>query len=735
MKRWIVLTVIAASIIYITPTVMAEVIRPLSCSPDGKKILFARGCKNDRGYIYNMEDNRWTEIEAVVGCLAESWKNNNSLGVKIVDRETGLQCPAMVNIERGKIIPIDDYLPSAGFPVFSGRKTIFPRGNRLALLRTSGRLNFIQNALIRGHFAPTSPDGRYIASSGGGRLQVWDIKGILQFKSDGPGAFGIPFWSPDGRRLAVKRGNIKIYDLSGNKVEYGPIRVSDNGPFYSNPRWLPDGSGLIFISWMIEGDEIFSELIEINCQGKLIQRFPLEMDIVSDPLPISEDRVVLTGLDVVGLYRFDEGGLFILEELSQDYIDEIISSPPPPDSLTASVGKVMTEGVPFVHQLYGTPFWCKGYNMCGPASCVMAIGYYRVLPYWPTEGKSYEGYDDIKDIAFVVGGVNSWGNYIPGLFENNGEVFDTVTNDSSTSNGYTPSRGIHGEVHTDGGASWFSMQTLLNDMGLDAELHTVPWDQNIPFDEYCKYIDESGICLINCKLPGGGHVICGIGYNENGSVIVNDPYGEKKSKDPTNTYPNFKGEGAVYDYDDNTENGNDHLGGTTCAMRVGRGRSEAQDQLLVIDDSTVGTTRCGFEKDESSSWQSSDLYGYASTGKEHPYGNGLYYLNSVSNENDAGWARWWFDLRKRGRHTFYVFIPDGPYGRTEEATYSLLHRGRTLKSWQVNQKVNGNKWVKLGSKWLRRGSYSIELTNATGSDDGIVVFDAIMVEGRGIDPR
>jgi len=728
MKRWTALSVIALSIIYLTSTATAELVRPLSCSPDEKKILFGLGCKNDRGYIYNLEDKCWTEIEAVVGCLAESWENNDRLGVKVVDRDTGRQYPAVVDLKKGTMAPLGEFTSSVGLPVYSNSRAIFSRNGNIISRRRNRAEDIVKGIQVSSHYTPVSPDGRYIASTIQGMLKVWNFRGRLKFA--GPNSGGIPFWSSDGRRLAVNSGNIKIYDLSGKKVEYGPKDIANIGPFYSNPQWLPDSSGLIFISWMVEGEDIFSELIEINCRGKLIRRFPREIAFGTDLLLLSEDRVILGGVNEAGIYRLDEGGLLLMEKLSPDFINETISSPPTPDSSAETDQEVVTTGVPYVNQLYGTPFWCQGYNMCGATSCVMAIGYYGVLPYWPTAGKKFDGSQN------DLGVVNSWGNYIPGLFKYEDKVFDRVTEDKTKYNIF-PARGIHGEVRLDdNGANWYEMEGMLNEMGMDAKLHIVPKDETIPFEDYCKYIDKSKICLINCKLPGGGHVICGIGYNKNGSVIVNDPYGKKPHDGASKSqYPNSNGEGVAYDYEDSTENGNAHLGGTTCALSVGKGRSEAQDRFLVIDDSTLGTTQCGFEKDVSSAWKDSDLYGYASTGADHPYGNGLYYLNSVINKKDAGWARWWFDLRKRGRHTFYVYIPSMPSRKTEKATYSLLRSGREIASWTVDQNEPSNEWVKLGSKWLRRGSYAIELTNVSGGDDEIVVFDAIMVEGKGIDPR
>jgi serine/threonine-protein kinase len=93
-----------------------------------------------------------------------------------------------------------------------------------------------------------SRTGTFIYASGKRIAQAWqldwlDSSGRLQPLMDKPGAYALPRFSPDGRKLAfVENGNVSVHDLERDTT----IRLTFTGNVSTQPVWAPDGRHIVF---------------------------------------------------------------------------------------------------------------------------------------------------------------------------------------------------------------------------------------------------------------------------------------------------------------------------------------------------------------------------------------------------------------------------------------------------------------------------------------------------------
>lgn len=111
---------------------------------------------------------------------------------------------------------------------------------------------------------------------------------------------------------------------------------------------------------------------------------------------------------------------------------------------------------------------------------------------------------------------------------------------------------------------------------------------------------------------------------------------------------------------------------------------ESAPGTVVVDDADPGFVKGG----SSTGWHS------AAEG----YGGRLTWTrNNDWQRENYNWARWYPDLEP-GRYQVFVYIPDR-YTTTAGARYVISHAG-TYTSRVVDQSIDGDRWISLGSYWF-----------------------------------
>ena len=218
-------------------TLIPGVVRDPSWSPDGMHVVYQRVARlGGTEHLLPAASRdpdfevRWTEPFAAFSkdgtrLLYSQYQNAKSAGTGLDTSSAGDTSIEIMNAD-GTAKRTLFYRD--GFSAFSGVWS--PAGNEIAL--SVGRY-FRAPGLPPGQIALIKPDGS-------------DFRLIVDDELNN----GFPTWSPDGMRLAYKRGNqLVIMSLADRKVT--PLT---DGTYYDNfPQWSPKGDVIMFTSYR-DGD-------------------------------------------------------------------------------------------------------------------------------------------------------------------------------------------------------------------------------------------------------------------------------------------------------------------------------------------------------------------------------------------------------------------------------------------------------------------------------------------------
>lgn len=115
---------------------------------------------------------------------------------------------------------------------------------------------------------------------------------------------------------------------------------------------------------------------------------------------------------------------------------------------------------------------------------------------------------------------------------------------------------------------------------------------------------------------------------------------------------------------------------------------------------------------------------------ENPFRKGSYKFVDVSDKASAS-VRWTPDVPAAGMYAVYVAY-QSKENSVSDAHYTVYHGGGAT-SFIVNQKQGGGTWIYLGTFFFEKGVNedfgSVQLTNESASDTGIVTADAVRFGG------
>lgn len=168
--------------------------------------------------------------------------------------------------------------------------------------------------------------------------------------------------------------------------------------------------------------------------------------------------------------------------------------------------------VPMVHQRWDTPDSFDGSWACGPTSTVMALAFYGKLPRSPIK------------VSSPVAHSNDFGRYVSEKYTNaQGVTFGRMQSDASGRSAY----GAYGTCTEDGMAWAWRIQDYLKAHGVNNAFAQVT-SKAVDLPKFKASIDAGKPVIVSTQILGYGHIMIVIGYNTDGSLVVNDPYGNAK---------------------------------------------------------------------------------------------------------------------------------------------------------------------------------------------------------------
>jgi len=218
---------------------------------------------------------------------------------------------------------------------------------------------------------------------------------------------------------------------------------------------------------------------------------------------------------------------------------------------------VKINNVPYIHQLYDTPDYFNGNGACNASSALMAITYYGKLPYsditcsWPYSHTSH------------------YGQYVSEIYEYNGHKYNIGYADPAGRTAY----GGYGYYW---GASIDRKQNLSDYISHHGLTSSVDWDESWSKLKTEINSNHPVVILVTHSLSDG-HYVLAIGYNDQGTVIVNDPYGNLN----TSPWKDYDGAGVKYDWP-GYNNGYADLGSTVHCFIYAKGDSSYQFSIVFL---------------------------------------------------------------------------------------------------------------------------------------------------------
>ncbi len=374
------------------------------------------------------------------------------------------------------------------------------------------------------------PAGERLAfSDPAGRVGVRELaSGRTSWLTDA-GAYSHPAWSASGKHLLLRgpAERVHVFDAATG------IEVANATGL--NPAWLPHAKAIVFERVVRERFRVLSSslwLLDLEAGRTQPLRGGARQLRFARPSPAGSSLGAVDRqsgeLRVTALDR--EDGLGEAMALLGEAVE--LDPPPPPPQPDPPPSATVVE-VPYLHQLWDTPDDFDGGWSCGPTSCLMVVQKYQKLPDHPISCSWPDPHTSL------------WGWYVPNEYSFAGYTYDI----DGLAKGDVWVKGAHGFICRElGAAYWAYMVDFCNQHGLTS------WQAGTSFGALTAEIDAGYPMYASTSVLGYGHIIVLVGYDDDHSIVVNDPYG-----DANGTWGQYDGEDAVYDWP-GYNNGNLEIG-------------------------------------------------------------------------------------------------------------------------------------------------------------------------------
>jgi len=473
--------------------------------------------------LYLTNNGKTEKLIASPGCgrYVSINRQGTVIGYKFIDSLTGLQTPAIYNLQTRTATKLEDMTQNAGQVTFADNGTIaYTYENNLVILKNGIKTNY--NLGTYSNRAPISPDGSAVIYRDDND-QLWLLTfsdGQKKMITDSKAGYANAVWSPDSKSIAFTTNGLGIYtiDIASNKTYY----ISEG----EEPRWTSDSKQIVFYKKEIDFEKVRllnSDIFIAGAKGEFVNALTNTKDVFEmEPVYDSFTNTVL-----YHTYSNREIRSINLSAQLKQTNNQVVFKLDAPLNINFYNRPVALLNKPadepnwvHIHQVYDTrEDWDQGRSCCGATSCMEAIATYGILPPSPMTVYSHQS------------------NY--GIYISNPYTFNNYT---FTGYSYWYAGG-HGYLWNASGSPYSNSVSYLQRHGITASR-----SDNVLFANL-TYEFSYGYPYICCSTGlTSGHVVLAIGqYGTGHTLYFNDPYGDKN----VGSYGYIRnGKNAIYDWSD-----------------------------------------------------------------------------------------------------------------------------------------------------------------------------------------
>lgn len=637
--------------------------------------------------IYLVNNNTTKKLISAPGCGRYFTVSaaGNRVGFKIIT-ENGFQTPAVLDLSSGTLTRLHEPVERAGQVSFSqDGKVAFTIGTELFVSNQGSVTRYDLGEYA--NLTPISPDAGH-AVYNDGQDKLWTLDLQTREKTcitDQRRGYCRPAWSPDSRLIvySTMNGELLVHQLSdGMTFEIGPGW---------DPHWSADSKYIIYHREETDGHQMVNSDIYLDrFDGRESRRLTFTRDRMEmDASFISDSRVIFHTCDRREIIH----GKIVARGLSSL---EIIATLPTP--LTADnpyprpdFGPRDSIDVPYLNQVYDTPDWHDGHWSCAPTTAMMAIAYYRKLPYWDCWCSQPSGHE------------SHFGNYICDDYNYREMTYDLVSQDAAGNDCW----GGYGYMWYNGYSPYSRMMNYI------AYHDITSWSDDSPtWSETAAEVQAGWPYCMCVGLTTAGHLILAVGQVLDWhTLIFNDPYGNKNLPG----YPNYYGKYARYDWP-GYNNGYENLNQVHWCRGSRGGWEPAPDTLVDDLQYQYPPEATGFYmfNDPPSNQR------YFHDGLTGFRGHMWWTYTTVS--TDTCYVTWTPALPGAGTYEVLAYIPGS--NANADARYQVHYSGGT-QIVDIDQSAYSDQWISLGTFTFESSGGYVYLGDASGTGSQHIAFDAL----------